>query len=146
MEVLRVLPGTQLWRELADYAENCSWVAGKHLAQMLRENRFHDWEAVFAAVENGAICGYCTLLETDYYPENRYHPWISSMFVDERARGNRLSGSLIEAAAAYARDCGFRRAYIPSDISGLYEKYGFAAVDTLVNYGGDTDTVYARDL
>ena len=146
VQIVKVESGTPLWTQLTEYAENCTWIAGKHLAGMLRENRFRNWEAVFAAVQNGAICGYCTFLETDYYPENRYWPWISSMFVDERARGHRLSGRMIETVCRYAAETGFRKVYIPSDIAGLYEKYGFVPVDTLVNYGGDRDTVYMREI
>ncbi len=135
-----------LWYRLADYAEHCAWVAGPHLAGMLRENRLTDWEAVFAAFDRGEIIGYCTFLKTDYYPENRYSPWISSIFVEERHRRKGVCGLLIEAAVRYARKQGFRRVYIPSDMNGFYERFGFCRIDELVNYGGDVDGVFARDI
>jgi len=69
-------------------------IAGKHVARMMRENRFTDWEAIFYAMEGGRFAGYCTFLKEDYYPENRYSPWISSMFVDEAFRGRRISGQM----------------------------------------------------
>lgn len=53
---------------------------------------------------------------------------------------------LWEALIDYARDTGFEYAYIPSDITGLYEKYGYELIDTLVNYGGDTDNVFRKKL
>lgn len=146
VEVVRVLPETGLWGRLAAYAEGCPWIAGPHLADMLRGGRFSDWEAAFAALDDGEIVGFCTFLREDYYPDQRYWPWISSIFVDERVRGRRISGLLIEKAEAYARACGFARVYIPSDIQGLYEKYGYAKVDELVNYGGDVDSVYMKEL
>lgn len=145
-DVVKVEHGSGLWIRLSDYAEQCSWIAGKHFAEMLRENRFQEWEAAFAALVNGEIVGYCTLLETDYYPENRYSPWISTIFVDEKSRGNRISQALIEAAIACARANGFSKVYIPSDIVGFYEKYGFEKVDELVNYGGDIDSIFAKDI
>lgn len=144
VKVQRVLPGTSLWAELICYAESCSWIAGGHLAKMMTENRFEDWESVFAAVDSEGIAGFCTLLKTDYYPENRYSPWISTIFVDERCRGRRLSGVLIDTAAAFAEEQGFEKVYIPSDIVGLYEKYGFQKIDQLKNYGGDIDFIFAR--
>lgn len=55
-----------LWSRLAGYAQSCSWVAGPHLAGMLRENRCSDWEAVFAAMDGERIVGFCTFLKTDY--------------------------------------------------------------------------------
>lgn len=141
MKVMRVLPEDRLWGELCEYAQNCSWIAGKHLAGMMREKRFTDWEAVFAAVEGDEIAGYCTFLKEDYYPENRYWPWISSIFVSEAFRGRRISHLLVEEAARYAKGCGFQRVYIPSDMTGFYEKCGFEKIGELVNYGGDTDSV-----
>lgn len=142
----RLTPDSPLWNPLADYAESCSWVAGPHLAGMLRENRFTGWEAVFAAMQDDEIIGYCTFLQTDYYPENRYWPWISSIFVDEKCRGQGVCGMLIEAAIDYARSCGFKTVYIPSDMTGFYERYGFRKIDELTNYGGDVDNVFARDI
>ena len=146
MEVIRLLPENPIWNKTIDFAENCSWVAGKHFAQLLRENRFTDWEAAFAAVEVGEVIGYCTFLKEDYYPENRYSPWISSLFVDEVFRGRGIAGKLIKAAEEYAKANGFITVYIPSDMSGFYEKYGYEKIDTLINYGGDTDDIFSRVL
>ncbi len=109
MNVLRVRFDTDLWNQLIFYSQNCSWKeAGKHLSEMMQEKRFTDWEAIFAAVEEEKIIGFCTFLKTDYYPENRYSPWISTIFVDERRRGRRVSHEMIEAACQYAAEelCG----------------------------------------
>lgn len=146
VEIVRAERDGALWGRLAEYAAGCSWIAGPHLADMLREGRFSDWEAVFAALENGQIVGFCTFLREDYYPDRRYWPWISSIFVDERVRGRRISGLLIEKAEEYARACGFACVYIPSGIRGLYEQYGYAKADELINYGGDVDSVYKKEL
>ncbi|MCI8351426.1 MAG: GNAT family N-acetyltransferase [Oscillospiraceae bacterium] len=94
----------------------------------------------------GANCGFCTLLKTDYYPENRYFPWISTIFVEEPFRGRRISHRMIEAAAAYAKSVGFARVYIPSDMTGFYEKCGFQKIDELENYGGDRDNIFAKEI
>ena len=146
INVVRVQKEDALWNRLIHYAGHCSWAAGKHLAAMLRENSFREWESVFAALLGDEIIGYCTLPETDYYPENRYSPWIGSVFVDEKHRGNRVSQKLIEAAAAYAKTQHFSRVYIPASMLGFYEKYGFVRIDELVNYAGDTDFIFARDI
>lgn len=146
IKILRVTKDCDDWDKLICYAETCSWeAAGIHLAEMMKKDLFTDWESVFCAKQNGQIIGFCTFLKTDYYPENRYSPWISSMFVQEDFRGNRISQLLIDFAADYAKKVGFTRVYIPSGIIGLYEKYGFQKIDTLMNYGGDLDSVFARN-
>ena len=146
IQIYKLTPGTPLWQQTIVYAKNCSWLAGPHFAAQLEENHLSDWEAAFAAVSDGAIVGFCTFLKEDYYPENRYSPWISTIFVDEAARGSRLSHRMIEYVIAYAKSAGFTRVYIPSDMTGFYEKCGFTAIDRLVNYGGDTDTIFAKDI
>ena len=146
MQILQVTPGSPLAAQLADYAEGCGWAAGPHLADMLRQSRFTGWETAFAAITEGRIIGYCTFLQTDYSPENRYWPWISSIFVDEAWRGQHLSHRLIAAAEEYAREQGFRRTYIPSDMVGFYEKCGYAPIDRLLNYGGGTDAIFCKEL
>lgn len=146
MQVKRAEQGSRLAKQLAEYARNCSWVAGGHLAMLLEEKRLTDWETAFVLMDEEDIWGFCTLMKTDYYPEKRYSPWISTVFVDEQKRGERLSGMLVEAAAAYAKEIGFETAYIPSDMLGFYEKYGFEKMDELKNYGGDVDHIFARKL
>ena len=85
-------------------------------------------------------------METDYYSENRYSPWISSIFVDEKFRGNKISFRLIENTIEYAKMQSFKKVYIPSDMIGFYEKCGFIKIDELVNYGGDTDNIFVKEI
>lgn len=146
MEIARIENDSLLWIKAIDFAENCSWIAGKHMAEILKENCFSDWEAFFVAKENNNIIGYCSFLKEDYYPENRYSPWISNVFVAEAARGKRVSHKMIEYVIAYAKENGFSKVYIPSDMKGFYEKCGFYPIDTLKNYGGDEDTIFMREI
>lgn len=143
-EIVRADKGTEIYEKLAVYAENCSWIAGKHLSGLLRENAFTDWECAFAAIKDDRMIGFATVMKTDYYPENRYSPWISSIFVDESARGRGVAGKLIEAAEEYLVHLGFNRAYIPSDLTGFYERFGYKKTDTLKNYAGDTDNIFEK--
>lgn len=146
MEIVRLEYGGPLWKKAIAFAENCSWSAGKHIAGMLRDNRLTEWEAFFVAIENDAIIGCCSFLKEDYYPENRYCPWISSVFVTESARGKRVSHQMIETVIAYAKEHKFSKVYIPSDMTGFYEKCGFTPVGLLKNYAGDMDTIFMREI
>lgn len=129
MEIRRLTYGDELWEPAMRCAQECSWRAGKNLAEKMRENDFSDWERVFAAVEEGSIAGYCTLAKTDCIPGVPYTPYIGFVFVGERYRGSRVSERLIAAALRYAGELGFDRAYLVSDHVNLYEKYGFVKID-----------------
>lgn len=146
IQVLRTQIGDEYWQRTIVYADTCSWVAGKHLAQLMRSNYFNDWETVFIAVQDDEIIGFCTFMKEDYYPENRYSPWISSIFVDESHRGKRISHQMIETVIHYAKVYNFSKVYLPSDMTGFYEKCGFIQIDELKNYGGDVNNIFMRQI
>lgn len=63
-KILTIQPivfGDDIWEAVANYADNCSWSAGKNLAKQMRANGLNDWERVFVALDDSNIAGYCTL-------------------------------------------------------------------------------------
>ena len=124
-----VVFGSDLWGKLAEYADTCSWGAGKNLVKQMRANDFCDWERVFIALVDNCIAGYCTFAKKDCIPNVPYTPYIGYMFVGEQYRGNRLSEKLINFVFRYAKEQGFDRVYLVSDQVNLYEKYGFIRID-----------------
>ena len=134
------------WTKVMDYAENCSWKAGKNLANEMRNEHFTDWERVLIAIEDGEIAGYCTVSKTDCIPDVPYTPYISFMFVGEQFRGNRISQKLIIKAMAYAKELGFEKIYLISDHDNLYEKYGFSVIDKKIAFWGAEEKIYLHNL
>ena len=147
LTISKVDKDTALARQLLQFVEDCSWHEVKeHIADMLRSWEFTDWECMFAAVEDGKIVGMVSIMKTDYYPLPEVYPWISCIFVTESARGKRISGKLIEYANSCAKELGFKRTYIPTEYTGLYEHYGYRYIRDIVNYGGGTDRLYVKEL
>lgn len=145
--IRKVDNGTELAEQLLHFVENFSWEEVKeHLSQNLRNWVFTEWETPFAAIVNGEIVGMVSIMKTDYYPLPELYPWVSSIFVAEAYRGQRISGKLIDFANVYAKEIGFDRTYIPSEHVGLYEKYGYHYLKDIVNYGGGTDRLYVKEL
>ena len=147
LDILELTSADPLWEGLADYAEACSWRAGPLLARAMRTDGFPGWERVFAARADDSFAGYCTLTAHDEMPEDcGYTPFVGFVFVDERFRGQRLSGKLIEAACARAWELGFNNIYIMSGEVGLYEKYGFEKLGDMETIYGTTDQLFVRAL
>lgn len=145
--IQKVEKGTELARQLLSYVENCSWTDAKeHIAENLRNWVFSDWETMFAALEDGQIVGMASVMKTDYYPLPEIFPWVSCLFVSESARGRGLSGQLIDFANRYLKDRGFQKSYIPTEFFGLYERYGYAYLGDIVNYGGGKDLLFGKEL
>ena len=145
----KVDKGTELAKELLSFIEGCSWDEVKeHLAELVRNWEFHDWETMFIAKAEGKIIGMASVMKEDYYPLTDIFPWVSSVFVSEDYRGLRVSGKLIDAANKYLRDMGFNRSYIPTskDNVGLYERYGYSFMKEITNYGGESDLLYSKEI
>ena len=147
IQIMQVEQGTELARELLSFVEGCSWEEVKeHVSQVIREWQLTDWETMFVAVMDGKIVGMTSLLKEDYYPLPEIFPWVSCVFVEKEYRGERISEKLIAKANEHAKTLGFSKTYIPTEFSGLYEKYGYTYVKDIVNYGGGIDRLYMKEL
>ena len=147
LELKKVDKDTELAEKLIDFVTNFSWEEVKeHTLKTLREWTFIDWETMFVAMVDGEIVGMASVAKSDYYPLPEIYPWVSSIFVTEAYRGQRISAKLIDFANDYAKSLGFTCTYIPTDHVGLYEKYGYLYVKDIVNYGNGVDRLYVKEL
>ena len=138
MEVLQTDKSRLLWEETIRFAQDCSWYAGRRLAERMRENTFADWERVFAAVERDRVVGFCVFEAKSGLPEHlsAYGPFINCVYVDEAFRGRRISEKLVRAALDYGKSLGYQTVYLKSEHHGLYEKYGFEKIADFVPVRG----------
>ena len=146
MDLKTITVSDELWHRVKDYAANCSWRAGKALANAMDKNEFEDWERVAVAYEGEEICGYCTITKTDCIPDVDYTPYIGFLFVGEEYRGRRISQKLIQCAMDYLKSVGFEEVYLVSDHVNLYEKYGFCVVDRKTSKWGTEEKIYMQKL
>ena len=146
MDFKMINSSDEMWNVVRDYAENCSWSAGKSLANAMENDLFTEWERVVIAIDEQKICGYCTVARTDCIPDVSYTPYIGYMFVGEEYRGNRLSQKLIQYSMAYLKSIGFDRVHIVSDHENLYEKYGFEVIDCKIAPWGSMEKIYMQRL
>lgn len=146
LDVKKLTAADAEWNVLADYAENCSWGAGRTLAEEMRQNHFTGWERVILAEDQGRIAGYCTVSGTDCIPDVPYTPYIGMLFVGEEYRGKRLSRRMIDYASEYLKELGFSEVYLVSDHENLYEKYGFQVIDEKMAPWGRMQKIYRKGL
>lgn len=146
MNFLSITSSDEIWKEVSQFAQNCSWRAGKVLSQSMSDNIFSDWERVIVALHETDIAGYCTAAKRDCIADVSYTPYIGYLFVDEKYRGQRLSQKLISYAMSYLRTIGFHQVFLVSDHENLYEKYGFHVIDKKIAPWGEIEKIYMRDL
>ena len=147
IKIKKVNKDSKLKNELLDFVKNFSWEEVKeHIYKLIDNWEFVEWETPFVAIFNNKIIGMATIMKTDYYPLTDIFPWVSTIFVTKEYRGNRISEKLIDFANNYAKMLGFTKTFIPTDIVGLYEKYGYVYVKDIVNYGNGIDRLYVKEL
>lgn len=147
LKIQKVDKDTELADRLLDFIANFSWLEVKdHTLRTIKNWTFEEWETPFAATICERIVGMATIMKSDYYPLPEIYPWISTLFVTEAYRGQKISGKLIDFANQYAKALGFERTYIPTEIVGLYERYGYCYIKDIVNYGNGVDRLYAKEL
>ena len=132
IDLQKVDKGTPLANDLLNFVKNFSWLDVKeHTVRMLENWEFEEWETPFAAILNGQIIGMVTIMKSDYYPLPEIFPWISTLFVSENHRGNRISKKLIDFANQYAKNIGFEKTYIPTEYIGLYSAFFIYFLETI---------------
>ena len=52
MNIKSITSSDEIWSRVRNYADNCSWKAGKLLANNMDNNVFKEWERVIVAVDN----------------------------------------------------------------------------------------------
>ena len=146
MNFLSITSYDEMWQEVSQFAQNCSWGAEKSLSKNMSDNTFTDWERVIVAIHENNIAGYCTVAKSDCIPNVPYTPYIGYLFVDEKYRGHRLSQKLISYAMSYLRTLEFSHVFLVSDHENLYEKYGFKVIDKKLAPWGEIEKIYMRKL
>ena len=145
MKIYALTEQSKYWNATMDFAEKCSWKAGKFLARLMKESKFKNWERVFVAIVDEKPIAYCTLAEKDELPEQySFSPFIGFVFVDEKYRGNRISELLINESFVYAITLEFQTVYIMSGEKGLYEKYGFTKIGNFETVYGTVDGLFIK--
>ena len=126
------------------------WKAARFLCGLLEKDelrkRCGPGTRLLLGLEGDRLAAFCTLAEQDEVDAPDMTPWIGFVYTFPEYRGRRRSGELIERACEIALDRGAKQVYVSTDEIGLYEKYGFAFVETMKDtWGGDT-RVYRRQL
>ena len=82
--------------------------------------------------ENDLI-GFISLFPTDGKERQDLTPWYATMYVKKEYRGNGYSKILNDALLKYAKEKGYQRIYLKTDLNNYYEKFGAIYLEKLNN-------------
>lgn len=93
-------------------------------------------------VNNSTLIGFISIFEHDGDERLDLSPWYATMFIKKDYRGNGYSKLLNDAILKEAKNRGFRRIYLKTELSNYYEKFGARYLEDL----NDKEKIYYFDL
>lgn len=84
-------------------------------------------------LDDDKFVGFISLFETDGEERQDLKPWYATMYVKEEYRGMGYSKILNDALIEEARNRGFDKVYLKTDLVNYYEKFGANYIENLKN-------------
>lgn len=79
------------------------------------------------------LVGFISLFPTDGEERKDLTPWYATMYVKKEYRGNGYSKILNDALLNYAKEKGYQKIYLKTDLINYYEKFGAIYLEDLKN-------------
>lgn len=136
--------------KLLKFLENAEWKPGPLTAKIIKdgkyEEKFGEDGGLFFYLEYDSPLAFGALVKEDYIRKPGLKPWIAMIYVDPKARGNRLSEKMILFLENKARKLGYDKVYIVTQHKGLYEKYGYKLQEVIHGSIHGEDYFYKKYL
>ncbi len=84
-------------------------------------------------LDDDKLVGFISLFEKDGEERTDLKPWYATMYVKKEYRGKGYSKILNDAILKEAKNRGFEKVYLKTDLVNYYEKFGAVYMDKLDN-------------
>ena len=84
-------------------------------------------------VDDDKLVGFISMFPYDGEERKELTPWYATMYVKKEYRKNGYSKILNDAILKEAKNRGFSKIYLKSELKNYYEKFGAKYIDTLNN-------------
>ncbi|MBO7042273.1 MAG: GNAT family N-acetyltransferase [Alphaproteobacteria bacterium] len=106
-----------------------------------------DLPQIVVAIQDGEIVGEYSLVRHELLKDNfGFTPWIGTLFVAEKYRGQGYSKKLLLNTFEKIQKMGFDEVFLATDLENFYEKFGFEFVKTGVFDWGKETKIYRKKL
>lgn|SRR5574344_2498874 len=89
--------------------------------------------SVVGLIENNKLIGFISLFKSDGEERQDLTPWYATMYVKKEYRGLGYSKELNIAILKKAKQLGFDKVYLKSNLQNYYEKFGAKFIETSGN-------------
>lgn len=87
--------------------------------------------SVLGLVEDDTLIGFISLFKYDGDERRDLSPWYATMYVKNEFRGKGYSKLLNDAIIEEARNLGYSKIYLKTDLVNYYEKFGAKYIEDL---------------
>ena len=135
-----------------EYIELCSleWGEKKTKSEMQeyikrKKNKILDGDkyiSILGLINENELVGFISLFKTDGDERTDLSPWYATMYVKEKYRNKGHSKILNNAILKKAKELGYKKVYLKTDLNNYYEKFGARYIENLSN----GEKLYCIDL
>ena len=119
---------------LKEYFTLCNLEWGKHINDdemeqylAMKEEKALNGDKfirILGLIENNELLGFIALFKYEDGQDKNLTPWYASMYVKKEHRGNGYSKILNNAILKEARELGYEKLYLKTNLENYYEKFG----------------------
>ena len=135
-----------------EYIELCSleWGEKKTKSEMQeyikrKKNKILDGDkyiSILGLINENELVGFISLFKTDGDDRTDLSPWYATMYVKEKYRNKGYSKILNNAILKKAKELGYKKVYLKTDLNNYYEKFGARYIENL----SSGEKLYCIDL
>ena len=125
---------------LKEYIELCNKEWGKprsdlnkYIEDKLTSIKQEDEVIEILCLIDNELIGFISLFKEDDNERIDLSPWYATMYVKEKYRGNNYSKILNDSLKKKAKELGYKRIYLKSNLINYYEKFNAKYIETLNN-------------
>jgi N-acetylglutamate synthase-like GNAT family acetyltransferase len=99
------------------------------------------------ALDANRCVGAASLVKNDIKIKRDYSPWLASVIVSKRARGQGIGTMLVNKAVELAAELGIKTLYLHTENARkFYEKTDWEYIETITRKNGITSYIYKKDI
>ena len=88
---------------------------------------------ILALLNRESMIGFISLFMEDGDERKDLFPWYATMYVKKEYRGKGFSKILNDELLKYAKEHGYKKVFLKSNLVNYYEKFGAKYIETLKN-------------
>ena len=116
-------------KEWGTYSEDNLTKKINKVNELLKLDNF----AKLILLDKDNLIGFISLFPTDGEERKDLTPWYATMYVKKEYRGKGYSKILNDALLNYAKEKGYQKIYLKTDLINYYEKFGAIYLEDLNN-------------